>query len=106
MEIKITSDKKNKIFNRREINFVVVGEGSTPSAAEVKKDLCKKLNLNPDATTVRQIKQVFGSMTCECDAVSYETPAELAQNEKKYLLSRREKSASKPQAQEGQQASA
>jgi len=98
MEIKIDEDKENKLFKRREISFTIVGEDKTPSAADVKRELCKKLNISPDATMIRELYQAFGERICTGKAVSYESPELMAKNEKKYKLERRSKAESKAQA--------
>ena len=103
MEIKISNDKENKLFKRREISFLVVGEEKTPSAAQVKKELCKKLNVSPDATLIKELYQAFGERMCNGTAVSYETADAMAQNEQKHKLERRAKAESKGQkADEGE----
>lgn len=103
MEIKISNDKENKLFKRHEIRFLVVGEEKTPSAHEVKKELCKKLNLSPDATLIKELYQAFGERVCSGTAVSYESAEAMAQNEHKYKLERRAKAESRgKKAEEGE----
>ncbi|MCL5101874.1 MAG: 30S ribosomal protein S24e [Candidatus Marsarchaeota archaeon] len=95
MEIKISNDKENKLFKRREISFAVVGEEKTPSAAEVKKELCKKLNISPDATLIKELYQAFGERLCEGMAVSYESAEAMQKSEQKHKIERRAKAAAK-----------
>ncbi|MEM0154404.1 MAG: hypothetical protein QW814_01035 [Methanothrix sp.] len=100
MEIKISNDKENKLFKRREISFLIVGEEKTPSAAQVKKELCKKLNVNPDATLIKGLYQAFGERICSGMAVSYESADAMTHNEQKHKLERRAKAESKGQKAE------
>jgi len=44
MDIKVVKDKKNLLLNRRELDFVVKYEGSTPSRNDVKNKLAAMLN--------------------------------------------------------------
>jgi small subunit ribosomal protein S24e len=93
MEIEIISDRMNALFDRREINFSVIAEAATPSKAELKKSLCSKLNLSPDATAIVEIEQAFGSKKCIGFAHSYKHKAEMEKREPKYLFKRLEKAA-------------
>ncbi|MCL5679840.1 MAG: 30S ribosomal protein S24e [Candidatus Marsarchaeota archaeon] len=97
MEIKISSDKENKLFKRREISFLVLGEEKTPSAMDVKRELCKKLNISPDATLVKELYQAFGERLCNGTAVSYENAESMAKNEQKHKIARRSKAEAKAQ---------
>lgn len=72
MDISINSEKENKLFGRKEILFTATNAGSkTPSREEVKEEICKKLSLNPDLTTVIKITQVYGGNTSEVIVHSY-----------------------------------
>jgi len=103
MEIKISSDNNNKLFKRREIGFMIIGEDKTPSALEVRKELCKKLNISPDATLIKELEQAFGEKLCKGIAVSYESAEALQKNEQKHKLGRRakaEEKANKPKEEQ------
>lgn len=100
MEIKISKDEENKLFKRRKISFYVVGEEKTPTTREVKKELCKKLNISPDATLIEELNQEFGQRLCNCIAVSYGSAEEMKKNEKKYKIERRAKADAKSQKPE------
>ncbi len=95
MEINIVSNMENKLFERHEISFRILGEEKTPPASEVRKELCKKLNLSPDATLVRSIRQEFGTKVCTGEAVSYQKPELMQKYEKKYKIARRDKAENK-----------
>ena len=60
MEIAITSEVDNKLLNRREIEFEILGTGATPSRREVKKALCAKLGADEELIVIDYIKQWFG----------------------------------------------
>lgn len=71
IEINITKDIENKLLERREIVFTASYVGKTPSKEELKESVCKKLNLNPDTTSIVKIEQRYGSMRSEVMVHSY-----------------------------------
>ena len=73
LDIKIDNDKENKFMKRREIEATAAYAGSTPTRDVVKQELCKKLSLNPDATAVVRIGQVYGSTSSHIILHSYKT---------------------------------
>ncbi len=72
MELKIISDKTNKMFARREVGFEADYSGKTLTKEEVKEAVCKKLGLNPSLSIVIKVEQVFGRQHCSGLVHSYE----------------------------------
>ncbi len=95
MDINILSDVENKTLNRREIEFAVVQDASTERSDNIKVELCKKLNLNPDCTLISKIHQEFGMRRSRGFAHSYKSKEEMANAEPKYLLERLSKKSKK-----------
>ncbi len=91
MEIKVTSQNENKLLHRKEIGFTITGFESTPSKAEVHRELCKKLSLLPDSTIITNLKQEFGMKECSGTAHSYESKEQMGL-EPEYSRKRMEKS--------------
>ena len=60
MDIRIIKDKKNSLLNRRELDFVVKYEGSTPSRNDVKNKLAAMLNAPLELLVIQRIKTEFG----------------------------------------------
>jgi len=60
MAIEITSDKKNVILSRRELEFILPGK-LTPSRKETKTELAKKLNVHENLIVIDKIEQRTGS---------------------------------------------
>ena len=110
MELKITNDRENALMGRREITFYIDGEEKTPSAAAGKKELCKKLNLDPESTIVTKVEQRFGMRRAECAAHSYKEHGAMERNEPAHLLERVKKRSAKqdgaaePKAEQEQKA--
>ncbi len=71
MELKITNDYENKLLGRREIRAYAVYSDKTPTKAEVKEEVCKKLSMDPDLVEIREIKQQYGLMASDITAYSY-----------------------------------
>ncbi|MGC8572255.1 MAG: hypothetical protein ACP5RI_01110 [Candidatus Micrarchaeia archaeon] len=88
MELKINKDEENKIMDRREIEFYAVAEDKTPSKAEIKKEICKKLNLNPELTIVVTVDQEFGMKRSKVKVHSYKNSDSLKKFELKHVIDR------------------
>ncbi len=88
MEVSILSDTNNAVANRREVAFSVIQESSTVSKEEIKKEVCKRLNLSPEATIVVEVKQEFGVKRSSGMLHSYKSKEDLERMEPKYLLAR------------------
>jgi small subunit ribosomal protein S24e len=104
MELRITSDKENRMLNRREIGFTVSQDNSTMSRNDITKEICKKLNLDPGSTIIVRIDQGFGAKESSGIAHSYENADALKRYEPEHLLARIAKKSSKqePAADKGQ----
>ncbi len=94
MEVKITDDHENKLFERREISIHAVYEGKTPTRVEIAESVCKKLNLNPDTFQVIRIDQHYGIRTSEILAYAYSSKESM----QKFARKKKEKKA-KPGAE-------
>lgn len=99
MDIKILSDKENKVFQMREISALINSESATPSKEEIKKEVCKKLNLHPDTTIVVSVEQKYGVMQSTCILHSYKDAELLKKFEPAHLVKRQQK---EPKAQKGE----
>jgi small subunit ribosomal protein S24e len=95
MELKIDSNKENKLLNRKEITFTVDQDNSTVRKDDLTRELCKKLSLNPEATLIVRIDQGFGSKQSSGVAHSYATKEMLDKFEPKHVLARIAKKAAK-----------
>ena len=56
MDIRILKDKNNALLNRRELDFVVKYEGSTPSRSDIKNKLAAMLNAPVELLVIQRIK--------------------------------------------------
>jgi ribosomal protein S24E len=91
MEIEITNDTNNAVAKRREIEFYVIQTDRTPQRDEVKREVCKKLNLSPDSTLVVSLNQTFGVKRSRGIIHSYQNADVMKSNENAYLFERHER---------------
>ncbi len=98
MEFKITSNKENKLLERKEITFSVDQDTSTISREEITREICRKLSLDPESTIVVRIDQGFGSRESTGIAHSYSSRELLNRYEPKHVLSRMNKKSGKQDA--------
>ncbi|MFI5412469.1 MAG: 30S ribosomal protein S24e [Candidatus Micrarchaeales archaeon] len=95
MELEVINDIKNSVVGRREIEFYIMQDDKTPSIDEVKKEICKKLNLSPDSTVIVNVAQSFGTRRSKAMAHNYPSADLLKKFEHAYLFERTAKKAKK-----------
>ena len=88
MDIRINKDKKNLLLNRRELDFIVRYEGSTPSRNDVKNKLAAMLNAPLELLVVQRIKTEYGMQEAKGYAKLYEDAARMKEVELEYVLKR------------------
>jgi len=75
MELKITEDKENKLFNRREVKGVVESN-ATPSRPDMTKLLSEKFSVPSENIKIKQIKGKFGARIFDIEANIYSSKEE------------------------------
>ncbi|AAM07050.1 TPA: 30S ribosomal protein S24e [Methanosarcina acetivorans] len=88
MDIKILKDKNNSLLNRRELDFVVKYEGSTPSRSDVRNKLAAMLNAPLELLIIQRIKTEYGMQESKGYAKVYADEARMKQVEQEYILKR------------------
>ena len=88
MDIKIIKDKKNSLLNRRELDFIVIYEGSTPSRIDVRNKLAAMLNAPLELLVIQRIKTEYGMQESKGYAKLYEDADRMKQVEQEYVLKR------------------
>jgi ribosomal protein S24E len=89
MEIKITNEQQNPLFNRKEV-FGTVNASSSPTKDEVAKELASKFKVETTALRVLDVKGKYGSQEFTVRANIYPTQEERNKVEK---LTKKEKEA-------------
>ncbi len=75
MELKITEEKENKLFNRREIKGSLESN-ATPSRQDTSKLLAEKFSVPPENIKIKKITGKFGSRTFDIEANIYSSEQE------------------------------
>ncbi|MDI9393901.1 MAG: 30S ribosomal protein S24e [Euryarchaeota archaeon] len=88
MDIKILKDKNNPLLNRRELDFTVKYEGSTPSRSDVKNKLAAMLNAPLELLVIQRIKTEYGMQESKGYAKLYEDAERMKEVEQAYVLKR------------------
>jgi small subunit ribosomal protein S24e len=88
MDIRILNDKNNLLLNRRELDFIVRYEGSTPSRNDVRNKLAAILNAPLELLVIQRIKTEYGMQEAKGYAKLYEDAARMKEVELEYVLKR------------------
>ena len=81
-------DKKNVLLNRRELDFIVKYEGSTPSRNDIRNKLAAMLNAPLELLVVQRIKTEYGMQEGKGYAKLYENEDRMKEVELEYVLKR------------------
>ena len=73
MELKIEREHENKLFERNEIKANATFKDKTPTRQQVKEELCKKKNLDPEMVEIVSVAQEYGLKSCTITAYAYLT---------------------------------
>ncbi len=74
MEMKIITDVKNPLLERREVEAIVEFEGATPSKNEILVELSKKLKVKDTHVEIEKVQQRFGRQEARVIAFVYDKP--------------------------------
>jgi small subunit ribosomal protein S24e len=88
MDIKILKDKKNALLNRRELDFIVKYEGSTPSRSDIRNKLAAMLNAPLELLVIQRIKTEYGMQEGKGYAKLYEDADRMKKVELEYVMKR------------------
>jgi len=82
MKLKITGEKQNNLFNRKEIEGEIQAE-IAPKKQEVIEELAKKFSVQEDAIKIKGIKGKFGTKIFKVRANVYDSKDEKDRTEPK-----------------------
>ncbi|AKB55669.1 30S ribosomal protein S24e [Methanosarcina sp. A14] len=88
MDIRILKDKDNALLNRRELDFIVKYEGSTPSRNDVRNKLAAMLNAPLELVVVQKMKTEYGMKEGKGYAKIYENADRMKEVELEYVMKR------------------
>lgn len=88
MDIQITTNTRNELLLRNEVEFTLTFEGATPSRKEIIGKLGALLDANEEKVALDSIKTHYGSCTGKGLARIYDSPEARGRTERDYLISR------------------
>lgn len=88
MDIQVISEKKNPLFNRREIAFKVFHDEATPSRKSVVDKLAATMNSKQGLVIVDSLKTEFGKRETIGYAKIYETAERAQEVERNHIVER------------------
>jgi ribosomal protein S24E len=96
LDIKLTSIKKNPLFNRQEVEFKIE-QARTPSRSNVRIGIAVALKADLNQVYVREIETMSGTHVTVGTAHVYADPAQALKIEPKYIIERNQKAQPTPE---------
>ncbi len=100
MNIEITTDRKNPLLNRRDLEIEIRDFNETPSKKELMQLVSSKTGVEAPKILIRNIKQQFGKTNAIAYIKIYEDVESLNKFERKHLINRKSKLEEKPAEEE------
>lgn len=88
MDFEITSDKRNELLSRREVQFALRYEGATPSRLQIIGKLCALLNIKENQITLDTLHSSFGKTEISGSARIYDNEESRNSTEHPHLAAR------------------
>ena len=88
MDLKISKQEKNLLFDREDIIFTLSNTGATPSRLETRDLLAAKTGKPAETIAVININSEFGKNAATGTAHIYKSKAELEKKEPKFIIKR------------------
>jgi len=89
MELRISSERDNLFFNRKEVDFVLSFPGEkTPNRESVRAIIASHYNHKKELVIIDYLKQETGKPEAKGYAKLYKTEGELRSHERDYILIR------------------
>jgi len=88
MDFEITSDKRNELLSRREVQFTLKYDGATPSRMQIIGKLCALLNIKEHQITLDTLHSSFGKTEIAGSARIYDNEESRNKTERPHLSTR------------------
>ncbi len=88
MDFEITSDKRNELLSRREVQFTLKYDGATPSRMQIIGKLCAILNIKEHQITLDTLHSSFGKTEIIGSARIYDNAESRNKTERPHLAAR------------------
>ncbi|MBT5021667.1 hypothetical protein HOK51_05040 [Candidatus Woesearchaeota archaeon] len=98
MDLKILKERDTPLLSRKRITAMIDFKGSTPSRAEIRASISKKLGSEKELTIIKHIYPRFGSSKAKVIAHIYSEKEEMNSVEPEYLIKKHKVEAPKEEA--------
>ena len=88
MDFEITSDKRNELLSRKEVQFTLKYDGATPSRMQIIGKLCALLNVKEHQVTLDTLHSSFGKTELTGSARVYDSEESRNKTERPHLTAR------------------
>lgn len=88
MDFEITSDKRNELLSRREVQFTLKYDGATPSRMQIIGKLCALLNIKEQQITLDSLHSSFGKTEINGSARIYDNEESRNKTERPHMAAR------------------
>ena len=88
MDFEITSDKRNELLSRKEVQFTLKYDGATPSRMQIIGKLCALLNVKEHQVTLDTLNSSFGKSELTGAARIYDSEESRNKTERPHLAAR------------------
>jgi small subunit ribosomal protein S24e len=88
MDFEITSDKRNELLSRREVQFTLKYDGATPSRMQITGKLCALLNVKETQVTLDTLSSSYGKTELTGKARIYDSEETMKKTERPHLSAR------------------
>jgi len=88
MDFEITSDKRNELLSRKEVQFTLKYDGATPSRMQIIGKLCALLNVKEHQVTLDTLHSSFGKTELTGSARVYDSEESRNKTERPHLAAR------------------
>lgn len=90
MQLKLLQEKEAKLLDRKELEIEATFEKSTPSEAEIKKQIASSQKADEGAISIKTIRQSFGIKKARIIAHIYKNKEQLKKIEKVKVKKKKE----------------
>ena len=88
MDFEITSDKRNELLSRKEVQFTLKYDGATPSRMQIIGKLCALMNVKEHQVTLDTLHSRFGKTELTGSARIYDSEDSRNKTERPHLAAR------------------
>jgi small subunit ribosomal protein S24e len=88
MDIEITSDKRNELLSRKEIQFTLKYDGATPSRMQIIGKFCALLNVKENQITLDTLNTSFGKTEIHGSVRVYDSEDRSNRTEREHFATR------------------